>query len=80
MSTSMEAPPVDQLTAELVATLCMAGLTYLAKDDVESAVVACDVAGPAFERISTTLRPEERTSLGELVSALRMEIVRKRGP
>jgi hypothetical protein len=78
MSTELEAPPIDALGAEMIATLCIAGLTYLSKDDVESAALACDLAGPAFERISSTLRPEDRTSLSALVSELRMSIVKRR--
>ena len=66
------------LGAEHVATLCMAGLAYLAKDDVDSAIVACDLVGPAFERVSSLLSVPDRTSLGELVSELRMSIVKKR--
>lgn len=79
MSTSVDAPPVDQLAAELVGTLCMAGLTHLVKEDVESAMLACDIAGPAFERLSTRLGPEDRASLSGLVTELRMQIVQKRG-
>ena len=77
--TEIKAPPIDQLASEMVVTLCMAGLAYLAQDDVDSAVLACDVAGSAFERISSRLGPDERTSLGELVTQLRLSIVRKRG-
>lgn len=79
MSTSVDTPPIEQLAAEVVATLCLAGLAYLAKDDLESAETACDLAGPAYERIGSTMRPQERTSLGELVTGLRLAIVQKRG-
>ena len=85
MSTSADAPaeatapPIDQVAAEMIVTLCLAGLAYLAKDDVDSAATACDLVGPIFERISSTLRAPDRTSLGGLVTELRMSIVRKRG-
>lgn len=79
MSTSVDTPPIDQLATEVVATLCLAGLAYLAKDDLESAATACDLAGSAYERISSSMRPAERTSLGELVTELRLAIVQKRG-
>lgn len=78
MTTSVQTPPIEDLGSEFVANLCMAGLAYLAKEDVESAVVACDVAGLAFDRLSTRLKAEERTDLGELVTELRMQIVKKR--
>jgi hypothetical protein len=78
-STQADAPPVHELAGEFVATLCVAGLTYLAKDDVDSAVLACDIVGPAFERLSTKLRVEDRASLSQLVTELRMGIVNKRG-
>jgi len=57
----------------------MAGLTYLAKDDLESAALACDMVGVVFDRLSSRLAAEERTGLGELVTELRMQIVKKRG-
>jgi hypothetical protein len=78
-TTEAKAPPIGDLASEMVATLCMAGLAYLEQADVDSAVVACDLGGSAFERISSSLGPEERTSLGELVTQLRLSIVRKRG-
>ena len=79
MTTEAQAPPIEQLGADFVASLCMAGLAYLAKDDVESATLTCDIVGLAFDRLSTRLKAEERTGLAELVSELRMSIVKKRG-
>jgi hypothetical protein len=79
MTTDVQAPPIEQIGAEIVASLCMAGLAYLAKDDLESASLACDIVGLAFDRLSTRLKAEERTGLGELVTELRLSIVRKRG-
>lgn len=79
MTTDVQTPPIEQLGVEFVASLCMAGLAYLAKDDVESAALACDIVGVAFDRLSTRLEAEERTGLGELVTELRLSIVRKRG-
>ena len=57
----------------------MAGLAYLAKDDLDAAALACDIVGLAFDRLSSRLDAEGRTGLGELVTELRMSIVRKRG-
>jgi hypothetical protein len=79
MTTELQAPPIEQIGADIVASLCMAGLTYVAKDDVESASLACDVVGLVFDRLSSRLEAEERTGLSELVMELRMSIVRKRG-
>jgi hypothetical protein len=79
MTTELQAPPIEQIGAEIVASLCMAGLAYVAKDDVESASLACDVVGLVFDRLSTRLEAEERTVLSELVTELRISIVRKRG-
>ncbi|MBV8151270.1 MAG: hypothetical protein JO101_01150 [Candidatus Eremiobacteraeota bacterium] len=75
----LDAPPVDELAAQMAATLCMAGLAYLAKDDVDSATMACDLVGAVFGQIGSRLSTEDRASLGGLVTELRMEIVRKRG-
>jgi len=79
MTTELQAPPIEEIGAEIVASLCMAGLAYVAKDDVESALLACDMVGIVFDRLSSRLKAEERTGLGELVTELRMSIVRKRG-
>ena len=79
MTTDVKTPPIDQIGAEFVASLCMAGLAYLAQDDVDSAEVSCDIVGLAFDRLSTRLKAEDRTGLGELITELRMSIVRKRG-
>ena len=79
MTTDVQAPPIEQLGAEFVASLCMAGLAYLAKDDVESASLTCDIVGLAFDRLSTRLGTEERTGLSQLITELRMSIVKKRG-
>jgi len=79
MTTSVQTPPIEELGAEFVASLCMAGFAYIGKDDVESAALACDIVGLAFDRLSSRLKAEERTGLGELVTELRMQIVKKRG-
>lgn len=86
MSTATEAlaaPPIDALAAEMIATLALAANAYLEpKDgapDLESAALACDIAGIAFERISVRLKAEERTGLAALLTQIRLSIVKKRG-
>ncbi|MGH7330119.1 MAG: hypothetical protein ACREJX_17375, partial [Polyangiaceae bacterium] len=73
------APPIEQIGADIMSSLCMAGLAYVAKGDVESASLACDLVALVFDRLSSRLEAEERTGLGELVTELRMSIVRERG-
>ena len=75
----IEAPPFEQLAAEMVATLCMAGLAYLGKDDVDSATLTCDLVGAIYGQIGSRLSTEDRTGLAGLVTDLRMAIVKKRG-
>ena len=79
MPTDVQTPPIEQIGTEVVASLCMAGLAYVSNDDVESAALTCDIVGLVFDRLSSRLGPEERTGLGELVTELRMQIVKKRG-
>jgi hypothetical protein len=80
---ALVAPPIDALVSELIATLAIAADAYLEpKDgppDIEAAVLACDVAGFAFERKSQRLRAEERVALSSLLTHLRLAIVKKRG-
>jgi hypothetical protein len=85
MSTAPEAlaaPPIEALVGEMIATLALAANAYLEpKDgpaDLESAGLACDLAGAAFERIQLRLRPEERSGLAALLTHLRLSIVHKR--
>ena len=86
MSTEPEAPvapAIDALLGELIATLALAANAYLepkeGQPDIEAAVMACDVAGVAYERIAPRLKPEERTAFGSLLTHIRMTIVTKRG-
>ena len=86
MSTASEmlgAPPIDALVAEVIATLAIAANAYLepkeGQPDVDSATLACDVAGAAFEKIAPRLKAEERAALGSLLTNIRMTIVKKRG-
>ena len=78
-------PPIEALLSELVATLAFAGNAYLAGSggekavSLESASIAADVAGAAFDRISPRLGSEERTALSGLLTDLRLAYVRKRG-
>jgi hypothetical protein len=86
MSTAPEAlaaPPIDALVGEMIATLALAANAYLEPQngdpDVESAMLVCDIAGLAFERISPRLRPDERSGLAALLTQIRLSIVKKRG-
>ena len=88
MSTSNEqlaAPPVEDLLGETVATLLYAAAAYLepraesATPDLASAEVAVDVAGIAFDRIASRLRPDARGALTVMLTDMRLAIVRKRG-
>jgi hypothetical protein len=88
MSTSQDqlaAPPVEDLLGETVATLLYAAAAYLepraesATPDLASAEVAVDVAGIAFDRIASRLRPDARGALTVMLTDMRLAIVRKRG-
>ena len=86
MSTAPEAlaaPSIDALVGEMIATLALAANAYLEPQegacDLEAAALACDIAGLAFERISTRLRADERTGLAGLLTQIRLSIVKKRG-
>ena len=88
MSTSQDqlaAPPVDDLLGETVATLLYAAMAYLeprgegATPDLASAELAVDVAGIAFDRIASRLRPDARGALTVMLTETRLAIVRKRG-
>lgn len=77
-------PPVGPLLAEVIATLSLAAHAYLTEGegknpDCESAEVAIDVAGAAFERVRERLRPEERLAITQMLTETRMTFVRKRG-
>jgi hypothetical protein len=88
MSTSPEqlaAPPIDALLGETVAALLYAANAYLepadghAEPDLGSAELAVDVAGLAFDRIASRLRPDARGALTAMLTDARLAIVRKRG-
>jgi hypothetical protein len=86
MSTAPEAltaPPLDSLVGEMIATLALVSNAYLepreGQPDLDSAALACDIAGIAFERITPRLRSEDRVALGALLTQLRLTIVKKRG-
>ena len=80
---ALAAPSIEALVGEMIATLALAANAYLEpKDgpaDVEAAALACDIAGLAYERISSRLRPEERSGLAALLTQIRLSIVKKRG-
>ncbi len=88
MSTSPEqlaAPPIDALLGETVATLVYAAMAYLdtpqsdGVPDLPSAELAVDVAGLAFDRIASRLRPDARGALTAMLTDARLAIVKKRG-
>jgi hypothetical protein len=88
MSTSSDqlaAPAVEDLLGETVATLLYAAAAYLepraegASSDLASAELAVDVAGIAFDRITSRLRPDARGALTVMLTEARLAIVRKRG-
>ncbi len=88
MSTSTDelaAPPIDALLSETVATLLYAAMAYLeprdpqTEVDLPSAELAVDVAGLAFDRISSRLRPDARAALTSMLTGVRLSIVKKRG-
>ena len=88
MSTShdqLAAPPVEDLLGETVATLLYAAAAYLepraegAVPDLASAELAVDVAGLAFDRITSRLRSDARGALTVMLTETRLAIVRKRG-
>jgi hypothetical protein len=89
MSTSQDqlaAPPVvEDLLGETVATLLYAAAAYLeprtgtGEPDLASAEIAVDIAGIAFDRIASRLRPDARGALTVMLTDVRLAIVRKRG-
>jgi hypothetical protein len=87
MSTSTEqlaAPPIDALVGETVATLLYAAAAYLEPrdpglPDIAAAEIAVDVAGIAFDRIASRLRPDARGALTVMLTDARLAIVKKRG-
>ena len=88
MSTShdqLAAPPVEDLLGETVAALLYAAAAYLepraegAVSDLASAELAVDVAGLAFDRITSRLRSDARGALTVMLTETRLAIVRKRG-
>jgi hypothetical protein len=88
MSTSQDqlaAPPIDALLGETVAKLLYAAAAYLepletdAPSDLASAELAVDVAGVAFDRIASRLRPDARAALTAMLTDARLAVVRKRG-
>jgi len=87
MSTSTDqlaAPPIDALLGETVATLLYAAAAYLEPrepqtPDIEAAEMAVDVAGIAFDRIASRLRPDARGALTVMLTDARLAVVKKRG-
>lgn len=77
-------PPVGPLLTEVIATLSLAAHAYLTeadgeKPDWESAEVAIDVAGAAFDRIRERLSADQRLAITQMLTETRMTFVRKRG-
>ncbi len=90
MATSPEAatiPPVEVVLGEVVANLSLIAHAYLhptvdgaeVPPDLDNAEIAIDVAGKAFDRISSRLSSDERSSMARMLTELRMSYVKKRG-
>ena len=81
------APPVEVVLCETVTALAFAAHAYLSPRednpsqscDLESAGIALDVAGMAFERIEARLGSDERSGIARLLTDLRLTYVKKRG-
>ena len=87
MSTAPDAlalPPIDALVGETIATLVLAANAYLEPNEdrphprMRPPSRATSPAA-AFERISSTLRDDERSGLAALLTQIRLSIVKKRG-
>lgn len=79
-----ELPSIEALITDAIARLSLAAHFFLSEgegkqSDTESAELAIDVAGAAFERVKERLRPEERLAITQLLTETRMTFVRKRG-
>ncbi len=80
-------PPVEVVLGEVVANLSLIAHAYLhpmvegreVEPDLENAEIAIDVAGKAFDRISSRLPSDERSAIARMLTELRMSYVRKRG-
>lgn len=78
-------PPVEDVVGEFVATLALAAHAYMepkeegGEPDLDSAGIAIDTAGTAFDRISSRLKSEQHAALSGLLTDIRMTYVRKRG-
>ncbi|MBV8245202.1 MAG: hypothetical protein JOZ38_04720 [Candidatus Eremiobacteraeota bacterium] len=78
-------PAIDQLLAGMIAELALAAHAYLSiggendAGDLQSAEIAIDVAGAAYERVKERLRPEERLAVTQMLTETRLNFVRKRG-
>ncbi len=87
-----ELPPVEVVLSEVVANLSFIAHAYLspqtgaaeaeatqeAKPELEAADIAIDVAGRAFDRIQSRLKPEERASLARSLTSARLMYVKER--
>ncbi len=83
------APPVEVVLSEVVGSLAMLAHAYLepapleseaeVRADLESAEIAIDIAGKAFERIQSRVGPQERSGMARLLTDLRLTYVKKRG-
>jgi hypothetical protein len=89
-----ELPPVEVVLSEVVASLSFMAHAYLTpqagaagadpnaaeqlKPELEAADIAIDVAGRAFERIQSRLKPEERASLARSLTSVRLMYVKER--
>lgn len=80
-------PPVEVVLGEVVANLSLIAHAYLhptvdgvdTGPDLENAEIAIDIAGKAFDRITSRLPSDERAAIARLLTELRMSYVKKRG-
>jgi hypothetical protein len=78
-------PPIEAVLSEIFATLALYAHAYLngpeegTAPDLAAAEVIIDLAGSAYEKAQSRLRPEERAAMASMLTELRMAYVRKRG-
>jgi hypothetical protein len=88
-SNATELPSVETVLGEVVANLAMLAHAYLnppegaaaeACPNLEAAEIAIDVASRGYDRIQLRLSPDERSAYGRLLTDVRLDYVKKRGP
>ena len=80
-------PPLEIVMSEVVGNLAFIAHARLetpeadadAARSLEDAEIAIDIAGRAYDRISTRLPVEERAAIARVLTELRLSYVKKRG-